>query len=1146
MLSSWQVARGLMESSMQEAQHFGTKVLQDLVRNRWGEMPPETQGAVAREALAFFERAAQSDAVPYPVRSMVAVLIAECVRQAGPQLWEQVVAEARAAASLPAADPTPSGMAVLVLRYCHEEITGAQATLGGEKKRLLLAALTASLDATVPLLRSVMEGQFVELSKGGGGRHEAALIEALQGAEQLAAWAPVGKMGQWNMIDAFAVMGRQGPPDVRMGAVECLRALAERRQKDEEAAGFGAVMAQVGRALMGCAEPLLASPAAVATMSPGGPEEEYGKRLCDSMALFGAAHLSSLPSRDLRMTFLQQMVLFGQSPSLSLASFSLPFWAATLRDIKTPFYGRCPERRREVLPDECLLAVCDLCCTRLSQLLDTHTRDPEGASVAEFDSEAEWHMFYAQLKNTLIAVVKQVASVPGVESAALDAVAGRFQEALGQVARAAQAGLPLPDNAAEAEVAALESVVAAVPGELQAPGSPAGRRLDALLEAVLEGPKPASPAVCVSLAQAVQVLARHQGSNSAAMGACFKYLLDLMQSLPGGGTSAPDPNAPAAAWWRPTFVARNKVVGAILGLCTASPASCLPFLGAIQQQTQGMFDAGRLTLGERNVLSEAMIAVCEGAEGGRAAEGQVIEWALAPVRDSWGSAAFERAMGSTASFLAAYGPVAGTPADPVVGGGQERWRLFHDVQLVERCLRRVRPERPMAPDAADLPGTMFDPMLEWVLERALALLRRVQGCWGAEGRAALGPAAGALDPSHLERLVLLGQQPSQMPTMQGKGSMQLDHGGTVGGTSVQALRSWLRGIREGAFQCVAVAAEHVPALYGSSRLAALVPEVLMEGLPDMETRHLRLALRHLVLPLMRHCPRPLRGRWIAPLLHPLVTAMERRLGELWAGLLPNLDGASTARGKEDADAASEEVVRERLVRDLTKDYASVLQAITGAGMVPGDPLASTEGPTVMEFLASASTEALGAHVRTCMMMLTLPDLDAATKALSCCRVVVGIAARNRQPGEFSDMVGGGMLRHCIQALTLPSNQTCHGEILSIIREILVGVGPHTRQHLATLSQLPGFGEGGAQALVAELAGASKEADQKLIIKKALASLGKDTLRALSDAQLVSERDRAGVKVGTVGGRSRPKVAALGAEDHQAEVAATEIFSVLFD
>ena len=86
---------------------------------------------------------------------------------------------------------------------------------------------------------------------------------------------------------------------------------------------------------------------------------------------------------------------------------------------------------------------------------------------------------------------------------------------------------------------------------------------------------------------------------------------------------------------------------------------------------------------------------------------------------------------------------------------------------------------------------------------------------------------------------------------------------------------------------------------------------------------------------MRHCPRPLREDMIVVPLSEVLPAMESRLKRLWEQIRGDSYQTAQAAGscREGDVAARDEVVRDRLLRDLTKEFATVVQAIVGCAQV---------------------------------------------------------------------------------------------------------------------------------------------------------------------------------------------------------------------
>ena len=335
--------------------------MQHLAPSRWGELGLDAQSALASHALELFDGAC-GDNVTFSARSMAALLLAHCVCQAGPGLWAAALSRIQAALAAGPVAVAPAAASVLVLQYVGEEVAGGQAVMEGDRRRAMLAALTESLDAVLPVLRGVMEAHFVEFTRSGNSQHEGVVCEALRCAEQVCEWCPLDRLGHWRMVDAFAVLGQQGSADTRLAAVECLRQLTQRRVREGDGEPGRAVLAQAGRALAGCAAAALGSAEARASLMPGADNEDYGKRLCDSMQLFGSTHLDTLDASE-RVGFLEIMLAFTRHPSMTLAAFAAPLWGNLLRETR-PKPGDA--RRPPLCPDDCVHAVLVACRERLA------------------------------------------------------------------------------------------------------------------------------------------------------------------------------------------------------------------------------------------------------------------------------------------------------------------------------------------------------------------------------------------------------------------------------------------------------------------------------------------------------------------------------------------------------------------------------------------------------------------------------------------------------------------------------------------------------------------------------------------------------------------------------------------------------------
>ncbi len=118
-------------------------------------------------------------------------------------------------------------------------------------------------------------------------------------------WCPLGQVLDAQLLQAAAFL--INTPDFRDTALELLRQVGERKQAQEDPGVYKAAMQATGIALMSAAGVAL-SAEHVGELDVDGGMDEYGRRLCDTMALFGIAHFrDGIQMPESRITFLQQV-----------------------------------------------------------------------------------------------------------------------------------------------------------------------------------------------------------------------------------------------------------------------------------------------------------------------------------------------------------------------------------------------------------------------------------------------------------------------------------------------------------------------------------------------------------------------------------------------------------------------------------------------------------------------------------------------------------------------------------------------------------------------------------------------------------------------------------------------------------------------
>ncbi|KAK3278182.1 hypothetical protein CYMTET_13864, partial [Cymbomonas tetramitiformis] len=595
-------------------------------------------------------------------------------------------------------------------------------------------------------------------------------------------------------------------------------------------------------------------------------------------------------------------------------------------------------------------------------------------------------------------------------------------------------------------------------------------------------------------------------------------------------------------------VARQRVCSAILGLAKEAPRSLAPHLAQMGERIDLLRQAGQLRDMERGSLCEALVLIA-GAAGTPQQTSSVLNWALTPVKVRWQDPLLAAQMAGPATFLASFG--GGSEwEEPIVRVGeasgtatetptQRRSSLISDVHLVERTLRRL-PAPAAGPEQME---HAYDEHLAWVLPTLLAMLSAVQTLWTPAGRAVI-PASlhEALEMTPVERAVLstVGTAERVRPSS--------PHGaGAAGPSEGEVLRDWLKNMRDSGYQIMGLTLSHVPSVYRVSGLASGLRQSLLEGIPTMENRHLRAFIRVVVQAAVLHCPQEemIQREWLGELLPGLLPHMYTRLSQSWVQLLssshstsnsscstssglPLSPGASGRGGVE--GAVSAEVLEERILRELTRDHLALMQMIAAGGAgsritpkkggaalaEPGGGLAV--GGTVSRPGSGAGSRGEGLLGRAPLLpwlltqdaslaqqvgmlgsaALSWPDSDGAHKAVHMCKAMV-MAVANGLPGSEAlvEVVGGAMLGEALRGLTLTSNHSHQGEMVALIRDIVLKVGGRTEAVRKVLLTLPQMSMPALQSFEAELAAQNSDKHQRALIKRMLLHAGGDALKALA-------------------------------------------------
>ena len=453
--------------------------------------------------------------------------------------------------------------------------------------------------------------------------------------------------------------------------------------------------------------------------------------------------------------------------------------------------------------------------------------------------------------------------------------------------------------------------------------------------------------------------------------------------------------------------------------------------------------------------------------------------------------------------------------------------------------------------------------LEWVLSISNALCRAIHDAWTPNGvaeAAALGLDR-ALCMSPEEQAAHLVHGPARTFALEGGGMPPASD-------TADAARNFLRGMRDSAYALVQLLSVHAPgAFYPNRAAAAAVGAAAFHELGHMHDRHARVLLHTLVRPVLGRCPAAHRPIWHAALTAGLLPHMHERLAGSWArvkasgvgkagggggGMMEDDDGAFDAGALAvggvntgGGSAVIEDLIGERVTRDLARDHSAILEllavpegtfgrktrgsGLTGhlrgamngvnTGVTSGGGgesssgaaaarLADGGGRHVREWMSAVagydggSGACARAGIATATAALTWGDSEAAGRALAFLKGIVAAAAAADGDQTLREMAGGEIFPGCLAGLTEPSNSAHQAELLGVIRDIVVHLLPVAGSVRRVLLGLPGMTEQSLGQLINDLAQIRSEKKAANRVKEMIvqAAGGGDALRAFAEAR----------------------------------------------
>ncbi|CAH2055065.1 unnamed protein product [Thlaspi arvense] len=1067
------------------------KMLQHLVRLRWDELSPAECRDVVNVSLELMSEVA-SACENWPLKSQSAALVAEIVRREGPNLWQEIFA---LLTSLSAQGPLQAELVLMTLRWLPEDITVHNEDLEGDRRRLLLRGLTQSLPEIFPLLYNLLERHFgaamseagrqrVELAK----QHADVVIACLNAILAYAEWAPVPDLARYGILSGCSFL--LSSPDFRLHACEVFKLVCSRkRPSDASTAEFDSAISNLFQILTNVSREFLVRSSSISSVIDEN-DYDFAECMCESMASLGSTNLQCISSDGgVMAVYLQQMLGFFQHFKLGLHFEALLFWLSLMRDLlpkpkaaaypsgegssaggvdSSSQFDNEKKKTLSLINDEISGALLDVSFHRMLKKEKVPPEISLSLGPLELWSDNfEGKGNFGQYRSKLLELIKHTAShKPLISSTRIS------ERVITLIKNLLASPAPLQDVAVmESEQLALECIVATIfdgSNELAGGSSEVHYALRGIFEGLLQQ--------LLSLKWNEPELIKVHVHYLDAMGPFLKYfpdavgnvinkLFELLTSLPHVVKD------PATSTSR---AARLQICTSFIRIAKAAEKSVLPHMKGIADTMGYLAKEGTLLRGEHNILGEAFLVMASSA--GAQQQQEILSWLLEPLSQQWIQPEWQN------NYL----------SDPMglvrlCSNTSLMWSIFHTVTFFEKALKRSG-YRKSNLNTTSVTTPASHPManhLSWMLPPLLKLLRVLHSLWSPSVCPTLPPELrAAMTMADAERRCLLGEANPKLS----KGSSIYADGSFDGTKEGQAedIRNWLKGIRDSGYNVLGLSTT-IGETFFICLDANYVAMALMENLQSMEFRHIRLFIHSFIVYIVKSCPADMWESWLGVLLQPLFIHCQQALSSSWPGLLhEGRAKVPDSFGVQNGSDMKLEVMEEKLLRDFTREVATLFLTMASPGLNTGLPVLEHSGHvgrvdmstltdlhafksnSLVGFLLNHKSVALPA-LQMCLEVFTWTDGEATTKVCSFCGVVVLLAILTNNV-ELREFVSKDLFSAVIRGLGMESNAINSPDLVNLCREIFIYLSdrdPAPRQVLLSLpclslSDLHAFEEAAAK------------------------------------------------------------------------------------
>jgi len=1046
------------QSNPSIVRHFGFHLLEHIIKEKWNLLNDDQKKELKNSLLSVVANGTKDifEEDRYVKEKIVRIVVETALREY-PQRWTDLISTLFEIAKL---GERQLELVLMILRTLPEDVKTYNSDISSIRRKDILTGIQNNLTFIFTFMYSYLELHYGMYLQSLENRIELKVKLHLKIVENVLStllsfmeWVPINLITDKNLPQVLCQLIKHLP--VRKLVCENLILLITRKVKTEE------------KHLMMFPFHSLDSFGSALASKSNDPEEDYHfhKQLGQILNHSGLNHLTTFDNSPKNLPpnydkFLQMMLEYLNHPSLYIASIILPYWTMAVQNkyiVTLPtFEGVYPR----------LLKFIESKVVKIDPFMNSNDNTPVYYFARlDFDTRLEFFRFFGTLRNNLMHFMKYISM--DKPELSLEYTFLRLKEVF-------EAKMTNKENAIDGIQVMIENALLGIYGkDKNFHANPEILiRIESLLKIILEY-ETNDTIVIGNLIGSLQSFSEYYKVKNMVIPFILQKIFTVINFRQANEVGLQLSNLSVAT--------RRKACVTLLNISHSIPSSMLVHLKLVIEMAEKIFSSQIILDTERIYILESLVEISNSMDN-KSEQLNFVMKLVSSIESEWSSIDLSFAFNDPKQMLQVVGIInnngststSSVSTDHLAVTKKEQY-LLHSMASI---WKRSSVNAPMSHITKVIPNLL----------NALKNLHLLQNM----------DLRKQLVPPHLLPVfnideqtasALLGTHVDQETTTHTNGSNQDQD------IVIKSLRMWLENVRDYGYILLGSLTKQEQ-FYMILDISKILYNSVFSNIENAEYRHIKLFLRNVVSPLVIDCPPTRYNEVLLPLLPSFFSLIFSKLNEGWK----HLQASSTTAF---ANSEKEEVLEDKLLRDLTRELISWLSKILHIPTLTNAPKADqsteievetsveakdiapptpTHNPVLIQFLLAVEEIAIGIMYIT-TGMLHWPDSVSFRKGLLLATSLVPLVIKIGNPKFYSLL--GEMLTGALQLLSAQHLQDYRAELIGLIREIYVLLAPFSNIAQQIFLSIPKFTPTIIQNLNQQLSEVNDEKKQKTIFKTLL-------------------------------------------------------------